>query len=546
MNNDLKIIKKKYGESMAKFCRESFSSLLEEENLVPKILANNFNPSHDLYKDIEKYGLKEKFKNYIFNIIEREKQKEQKLTQITKTPKELMSEAGYNLYECKSEEDIQYFKKYYAKGEEICTFDGERLHRCRVFFAVKKDVDYIKREYFINPKRQDLYGTSVISIQFTRDPYHFLSIKNRYNHTVFNPDATFSNNLDNIIPGLTESFEREYGLRQRSFDDEVFEIPNYIIANDGKYYKYNNEIENIYYCPNNIIIENGKIKRIPKEKYILLDYYLLDLRSGNIWLYDDELEDSFPDTIKNIQKIKIENKKDEKIIYLTQKKGEEIEITIDKQNRIIGLKNNNITEIGDDFLFYNEVLKKIELKKVQIIGNDFLYNNRELTNLNTPLLKECGYDFLWYNTILEKIYLPFLQRVDDCFLMENNNLTEVYLPSLVKIEEDFLRQNKTIKKFIAPNLKEIGDEFMVLNNSLTELYLPSLEEVGRMFLWFNNSLIRLRTPNLKKCKHNFLSYNETLKEIDISNLQYKGENFLYRNKNILNNNIVEKTKKYKK
>lgn len=73
----------------------------------------------------------------------------------------------------------------------MCTFQGDRLNRCRVFFAVKKDVDSIKREDFKNPEREDLYGTSVISIQFTKDGSNTLSIKNRYNHRVINPDATF-------------------------------------------------------------------------------------------------------------------------------------------------------------------------------------------------------------------------------------------------------------------------------------------------------------------------------------------------------------------
>ena len=122
-------------------------------------------------------------------------------------PKDLLNKAGYILYECKTEEEVQSFKKYYAKGEELCTFNGNRLDSCYVYFAVKKDVDNIKREDYKEPKRQDQYGTSVVSIQFTKDDTHTLSIKNRYNHTVDNPDATFSNDLDNIIKGLTDSFE---------------------------------------------------------------------------------------------------------------------------------------------------------------------------------------------------------------------------------------------------------------------------------------------------------------------------------------------------
>ena len=68
--------------------------------------------------------------------------------------------------------------------------------------------------------RQDEYGTSVISIQFDRDDTHTLSIKNRYNHKVEKPDATFSNNLNNIVAGLTKSFADYKGMRQ-IFDDEI-------------------------------------------------------------------------------------------------------------------------------------------------------------------------------------------------------------------------------------------------------------------------------------------------------------------------------------
>ena len=35
-----------------------------------------------------------------------------------KTPKELFEEEGYDFYECKTEEDIQKFKKYYNNEKE--------------------------------------------------------------------------------------------------------------------------------------------------------------------------------------------------------------------------------------------------------------------------------------------------------------------------------------------------------------------------------------------------------------------------------------------
>ena len=54
---------------------------------------------------------------------------------------ELLLEAGYVLSpECKKEWHIQKFKKFYAPGEELCTFGGGRLNSCRVWFAVKENV----------------------------------------------------------------------------------------------------------------------------------------------------------------------------------------------------------------------------------------------------------------------------------------------------------------------------------------------------------------------------------------------------------------------
>ena len=248
--NDLKMIKNKYGEEMMHLCRTLFPTLLEQEGLLFQILSDNFAYSKFLYNDIVNNYLEENFKNFIYSFVDLENEE----VETNKTPKELLAEAGYDLYECHNEDDIQFFKKYYAKKEEICTFDGGRLDRCYVFFAVKKNVDNIKRENFPLPRREDEYGTSVISIQFTRGDTNTLSIKNRYNHSVNNPDATFSNNLENIIPGLTKSFEDNYNLKVKNNKREL-EIPNYIKASDGKYYKYNYDINNIYYCPDNIIID---------------------------------------------------------------------------------------------------------------------------------------------------------------------------------------------------------------------------------------------------------------------------------------------------
>ena len=481
MNKDLKIIKKKYGEEMMHLCRELFPTLLEQEGLLPRLLHDNFKESRSLVKDIIDNNLEEEFKNYIYNQVDVENNYEEVGS---KRPEELLKEAGYKLYECHNEEEIQSFRKYYSPGEALCTFRGGRLNRCFVFFAIKENVDEIKRENFPKPQRQDEYGTSVISIQFTRDASHTLSIKTRYNHTVNNPDSTFGNNLDNIIPGLTNSFDKYYGLHQ-SHIQNTFEIPGYVKANDGKYYKYNYEINNIYYCENNVIIDNFEVKEYPHEQYIVLDYFILDLKNKQIQTYwnDMELEDSFPNTIGTIKDIKIENDKDNKNILIKNDDSDEVDIiiTLDKNNRIIALKNDKVENISNSFLLYNKSLTSIELPNVTNIGDYFLRYNNSLMSIEIPNATTISRSFLSWNNTLTSIELPNVTNIGDYFLYNNESLTNVELPNATTIGHSFLPYNNSLTSIELPNVTNIGDYFLCNNKSLTNVELPNAEIVGNYF-----------------------------------------------------------------
>lgn len=201
---ELRKIKKAYGEKFMKMCRARFSEILDEEDKLYEMLQSTFpSTSTTLYEDIHCSHLENEFVDYIYDQFANESKE---IVTTEKTPYELFEEAGYELVECDSEEEIQSFKKYYAGKEELCTFRGNRLEDCVVFWAVKKNVDDIKREDFEKPERDDDYGTSVMSIQFNRHGTTRVSIKNRYNHAVDNPDATFGNDLEKIAPGLTYSF----------------------------------------------------------------------------------------------------------------------------------------------------------------------------------------------------------------------------------------------------------------------------------------------------------------------------------------------------
>ena len=529
MNKDLKIIKKKYGERMMKLCRELFPTLLEKEGLLSRLLLEHFEPSRFLYEDIISNELDIDFKVYIYSLVNIEKILEDEEKDNYKTPEELLEEAGYDLYECHTEEEIQSFRKYYRENEKLCTFRGNRLERCYVFFAVKKGVDNIRRENFQNPKREDLYGTSVISIQFTKDKNHTLSIKNRYNHTVNNPDATFKNNLDNIILGLTESFSRYYGMTQRKIASD-FEIPGYVEASDGKYYKYNYEIVNVYYCPNNVIIDDFKVKKL-KQNELLIDYFILDLENKTISLYDYCLEDYFEESLKKINQIQITKENEYKKIIIKTSEGDVI-LKIDKGNKIIEYQNNNIKEIGDNFFCYNIFLEHLWLPNVTKIGHCVLYSNESLEHLWLPKVQEIGSSFLCHNKCLNHLSLPEIRKVGCNFLFSNESLNQLSLPNLIEIDTNFLYHNESLEHIWLPKVQEIGDSFLCYTKSLNQLLLPKVQKIGDKFLDENQFLECLALPNVTKIGNYFLYQNKSLEHLWLPKVQEIGEYFFYSNQSL--------------
>lgn len=549
MNYDLKVIKKKFGENMMKLSRELFPTLLEEKDLLSGIFLDNFNPSKTLYDDIKKDHLEKEFKMFIYGFLN----KDEVIENSKKTPKELFEEEGYDFYECKTEEDIQKFKKYYARGEELCTFRGRRLDKCYVFFVVKKNVDEIKREKFKKPIREDDYGTSVMSIQFTKDEAHTLSIKNRYNHALLegNPDATYRNNLENIAPGLTKSFENTYGLKQFN-PNTNFEIKNYVRGKDGKFYKYNYEINNIYYCADNIIIDNFEVKKLPKERYIVMDYFILDMKDKKITLYDESINDSFVSSIKNIKKIDVLKCGLNKIVVIIGEEGNMI-IKLDPNDRIIEVDNetlksvsdnyfskskyidklylNNVVEVGDNFLNKNKSLSKISMDNVKIIGNNFLEYNEGIEDISLLNVKKIGRSFMFNcdNPKLNKIYMPKVEEIGNSFMFGNHSVMEVIMPNVKTIGNNFFMLNPTIRNIEIPLVRKIGDSFLEYDELLFELDLPNVVNIGNNFLKRNTLLKKIYMPNAVELKTGTLQFNNSLKELKLPNVTKIGDNVLKLN-----------------
>ena len=544
---DLKLIKKYYGEKMMHLCRELFPTILETPGLLLMLIDNTFAHNKFLYDDIISNNLKDKFKCFIYNLIEIPNEE---ILFRKETPEELLKEAGYKLYECKKKKDIQSFKRYYRRGEKLCTFkDQDRLSDNYVFFAVKENVDEIKREDFINPERQDLYGTSVISIQFTKGDINTLSIKNRYNHTVDNPDATFSNNLENIMPGLTKSFERYYNLNINQNNSDSFELPNYVLANDGKLYKYNYEIDNIYYCPDNTIIDAFDVRKYEKEKYIVADYFIIDLVNKSIKFYDIRgINDSFVEDLIGINKIEVFNDKESesKIIEIFPNNGDTITIKLNKFNQIVEYENNNIQKLNWGFLRHNTSLRKLIMNNLVHADDSFLLNNLDIKYLCLPNLVEVGTNFLFKNYNIEKVDFPNLLKVGGRFMSNCRNLTEINFPKLRVVGYEFLAYNSMLKEGNFPELEIVKDRFLFNNEILSILNCPKIKQFGNDCLMKNVCIEEIYFPKLFKVGDNFMYYNMYCLDPYFPNLTKKGRNFFFMMNYIKEREEKEKIKKLKK
>ena len=535
MNSDLKILKKKYGENFSKLCRNLFPSILEEEGTLVSIITSLFKESHFLYDDLIKYNMVYSFQKLVMNEYGK---KTNSVIDTGKSPYELFKEQGYTLKECHTNEEILSYKKYYAKGEELCTFNDNRLKTNRVFFAVKDNALEIERKS--EPQREDEYGTSVLSLQFTIDT-NYLSIKNRYNHTVNNPDATYQNNLENIAEGLTYSFEKCLGIKQSNAQGD-FEIPNYVRAADGKYYRYNFECNNIYYCPDNIIIDSFNEVSFPKEKYILFDVFLLDLVDKKLEKYDKSCYDGAEKIFSNIKSIKIENNGDTKGIYIICEDDIRVYFQLNKYNQIISVvmdgveiipsffllrsfsiksfSSKDTIKIGDYFLTKCENLEYIYLPKCEIIGNSFAYSSKLLKSINLPNVRKIGDEFLTCNEIIENIYMPNLQAVGNGFLYYNEKLKTLFLPNLERIGNYFMNENISLEKCDLPKLNKVGSSFLARNTCLKEFNAPNIMTIDSYFLRRNQELIYLYLPNIEEIKDDFLASNKRIRNLYIPTVKW--------------------------
>ena len=241
----------------------------------------------------------------------------------------------------------------------------------------------------------------------------------------------------------------------------------------------------------------------------MIDYFILDKEKKTLRLYDVYREDGFEKCFENIEKIQMEKnsekEKQTRVIIIETKDSElPISIEIDKDNNIIGYSNPQLTQVGDGFLEENDQLSELNLPQLTQVGDNFLEWNNQLRELNLPQLTQVGDGFLKFNDQLSELNLPRLTKVGDGFFKENNQLSELNLPQLTQVGHNFLEWNNQLRELNLPRLTQVDDGFLEQNKQLSELNLPQLTQVGHNFLGSNNQLSELNLPKLTQVGDGFL------------------------------------------
>ena len=353
-------------------------------------------------------------------------------------PITLLKSAHYNAFVVNTLEQQNSIKKYFRKGEELCTFrDFNRYKDYYMIHAVKENADKIQP--FPNPQREDEYGTSVISIQIAKDD-DFLSIKNRYNHGLKkqNPDATFNNNPDNIIPGLTDSLKKYFHKDFTTSSD--IELPNKYIRINNQLVYYNYELDNMYYG-SDYYVKDGNIVKLNTAHQIMMDYIILDTQTKRIKIFSDNWEGSHTDHC----------------VFAEAVNGKNISIKIDKNDKTRKIIS---TPDGNCVVVQNGVITELTLLNVKELGNDFLYWNKELKVANFPKLVTISNDFLYWNEELKVANFPKLETIGNRFMHENNSLISLNAPKVKQFGYGFLERNEVLQTLNMPCV-----EIFVCDNS---------------------------------------------------------------------------------
>lgn len=311
----------------------------------------------------------------------------------------LLEQAGYKAFYADSLEKQNSIKDFFAKGELLCTFnDKARYRNYHILHAIKKDVDHIKREDFKGQEeRQDAYGTSVISIQILKKS-GFISIKNRYNHTVSGCDNTFGSNPDNIIKGLTNALKNHFNVEFSA--TATLPEEGYVLM--GKQvFKYHTEYRNIYYG-DQAWAEKGKIHAVDRSVNALFNLSLFGNKTKTLKNIDPSDQDSFAADFNRCyggNPALAVNKNGDLTLN-----GEVLIGT--KKSQIKTLYLPGFKSMSEHCLSHAEGLERFEAPDLTSMSDHSLFIAPDLTHFEAPALKSMGRECLVYTDALTSFKAP--------------------------------------------------------------------------------------------------------------------------------------------
>lgn len=473
MKSMYEIIKHQNGEAFAKAIRQFDSGIFDIPNL-PTIVRYAGRDATKILPFLEGLKMHSTGKEGVFI-----------------DPFKLLDEAGYKAFYVDSLEKQNSIKKYFDLDEELCTFDDqERFKKYHIIHCVKKNVDEIRRSNFLHPKREDAYGTSVISIQMSKKG-GFIKITNRYNHTVENPDNTFHSNPDNIIQGLTYAFERYFHI---DFGRTV-EVPNGFVFFNNQLFKINFERQNVFFG-DGFYIKEGKIFHLNKDYEILADTYIINLKNRTI-TSPVKVSERILTALKNeVVDKKLSVQKDGKrhIIYM-----DESPFMVVKENRIQELCFERMTE------FYLPIerlgiLKKLTFKNLKKVGANFLLGCWNISELDMPDLIMAGNSFCRYSHV-SSLNAPRLIKVGD-YSLSSTAFKELNLPMLKIIGESSLSQNEQLENLSLENLGTVAPKCISSNPCLKKVHMPLVRTIKTASFLNNYSLEQVYFPVLNQIEKN--------------------------------------------
>lgn len=309
----------------------------------------------------------------------------------TQSPFELLDRAGYIAEYADTHEKHVSISHYYKSGERICFFNQpDRPKIYHIINAVKKNANLLRREHFPNPKRQDEYGTSVISIHILKSG-GFICITNRYNHSVENPDNTFDSNPDNIIFGLSAALKSHFNV---DFSSQRISPPNGYVLMQKQIIKYNHEINGVYYC-DGFYVRDGKIHTLDPDCHIMMDYFFFDSQARVFAPIDGRISDGFSRALAT-------------------------EINGEKPSIGKNSTGNRCVKIGDRVIVETSggQIVSARLEKPDGVGDNFLHRNKAMTELCLPRMENPIFaeNILADNGLMVgKLYYDYAMRLRESF-----------------------------------------------------------------------------------------------------------------------------------